>query len=119
MPGDSPVLQAPILSSTERPSKEAMPGPILPDEVTEYMAALNDYIDENPASSDLLQGVRGTVNLIPYNENPGLDFRRPSDGKIDTFASILRNRGVKVSVRKRKGHKILAACGQLRLRERG
>lgn len=66
-----------------------------------------------------LSGVRGTVNLIPYNENPGLPFRRPADAKVDTFARILRAGGQKVSVRKRKGHKILAACGQLRLREKG
>ncbi|MEE2711414.1 MAG: 23S rRNA (adenine(2503)-C(2))-methyltransferase RlmN [Planctomycetota bacterium] len=68
--------------------------------------------------ADLLKGVRCTVNLIPYNENPGLPFRRPTPGSIDRFEAILRSRRIKVAVRKRKGHEILAACGQLRLRER-
>ena len=68
--------------------------------------------------ADLLKGVRCTVNLIPYNENPGLSFRRPTPGAIDRFEAILRSRRIKVAVRKRKGHKILAACGQLRLRAR-
>ncbi len=62
-----------------------------------------------------LKGVRGTVNLIPYNENPGFTWRRPSPAAVDMFAEILRAGGLKVSVRKRKGHRILAACGQLRL----
>lgn len=65
----------------------------------------------------VLRGVRGTINLIPYNENPGLAFRRPSPETVDRFAESLRAGGLKVSVRKRKGHRILAACGQLRLRE--
>lgn len=63
----------------------------------------------------LLEGVQGTVNLIPYNENPGLPFHRPEPRAVDTFARILRHGGLKVSVRKRKGNDILAACGQLRL----
>jgi 23S rRNA (adenine2503-C2)-methyltransferase len=64
----------------------------------------------------LLRGVRGTVNLIPYNEVQETGFRRPSDATIDAFADVLRSRGVKTTVRKRKGHDIAAACGQLRLR---
>ncbi len=66
--------------------------------------------------ADLLKGVRCTVNLIPYNEVPSLSFRRPSPASIDRFEAILRSRRIKVAVRKRKGHRILAACGQLRLR---
>lgn len=65
----------------------------------------------------LLKGTRGTTNLIPYNEVPETAFRRPSDATIDAFAEILRRRGIKTTVRKRKGHDIAAACGQLRLRE--
>ena len=62
-----------------------------------------------------LAGVRGTVNLIPYNEIPGFPWRRPNPEAVDGFAETLRAGGLKVSVRKRKGHRILAACGQLRL----
>ena len=87
-------------------------------EVTfEYV--LLDEVNESPDHAkelaDRLRGVRGTVNLIPYNENPGLGFQRPSPSTVDRFAELLRQRGLKVSVRKRKGNSILAACGQLRL----
>jgi 23S rRNA (adenine2503-C2)-methyltransferase len=65
----------------------------------------------------LLRGVRGTVNLIPFNVVPEQPFRRPSDAVIDAFAARLRAGGIKTTVRKRKGHDIAAACGQLRLRD--
>jgi 23S rRNA (adenine2503-C2)-methyltransferase len=70
------------------------------------------------ALAELLRGVRGTVNVIPFNEVPEQPFRRPSDRVIDAFSDDLRARGLKVTVRKRKGHDIAAACGQLRLREK-
>jgi 23S rRNA (adenine2503-C2)-methyltransferase len=65
----------------------------------------------------LLKGVRGTVNLIPYNVVDEQPYRRPSDRAIDAFEGILREAGIKTTTRKRKGHDIAAACGQLRLRE--
>jgi 23S rRNA (adenine2503-C2)-methyltransferase len=65
----------------------------------------------------LLRGVQATTNLIPFNEVPEVGFRRPSDRDVDAFAAVLRRSGVKTTVRKRKGHDIAAACGQLRLRE--
>lgn len=65
----------------------------------------------------LMRGVRGTVNLIPFNAVPEQPFFRPSDDHIDAFADLLRMRGVKTTVRKRKGHDIAAACGQLRMRD--
>lgn len=87
-------------------------------EVTfEYV--LLDGVNAGPKEASelvrVLRGVRGTINLIPYNENPGLPFKRPSPESVDRFADQLRRGGLRVSVRKRKGHKILAACGQLRL----
>jgi 23S rRNA (adenine2503-C2)-methyltransferase len=65
----------------------------------------------------LLRGVQATTNLIPFNEVPEVQFRRPSDRDVDAFAAVLRRHGIKTTVRKRKGHDIAAACGQLRLRE--
>jgi 23S rRNA (adenine2503-C2)-methyltransferase len=65
----------------------------------------------------LLAGVQATTNLIPFNEVPEVPFRRPSDRDVAAFAEVLRRRGVKTTVRRRKGHDIAAACGQLRLRE--
>ena len=80
------------------------------------LAGVNDGEAQARRLAVLLRGVRCTVNLIPYNENPGLPYGRPSDTAVDRFASNLRRSGLKVTVRKQKGDRILAACGQLRLR---
>lgn len=56
------------------------------------------------------------VNLIPFNEVAGLPYRRPTDAALGEFVRILRDAGLAVKVRKRKGAEIDAACGQLRRR---
>ena len=91
-------------------------------EVTfEYV--LLDGVNASPSQAfrlaERLRGVRCTLNLIPYNENPGLPYRRPNPRQVDHFAQILRDRRVKVTVRKQKGDAISAACGQLRRRAQG
>ena len=58
--------------------------------------------------------LRGTVNLIRYNEVEGLPFTRPETQAMLTFQSILRNAGIVAHVRKSRGRDIDAACGQLR-----
>lgn len=54
------------------------------------------------------------VNLIPFNEVSGLPYRRPSDPALAVFVTELKEAGISVKVRKRKGADIDAACGQLR-----
>src|SRR5437660_738381 len=54
------------------------------------------------------------VNLIPFNDVPGLPYRRPAEAALTTFVDTLRHLGISVKVRKRKGSEIDAACGQLR-----
>ena len=83
------------------------------------LAGVNASPEHARCLSRLIAGVRGTVNLIPYNANPGMPFARPGSRDVDIFAEILRAAGIKVSVRKQKGDPILAACGQLRLRAKG
>ena len=61
----------------------------------------------------LLAGVRAKINLIPLNEAPGIPYRRPSDACVDSFARILAQHHLTVSVRKSRGRDIRAACGQL------
>ncbi len=56
------------------------------------------------------------INLIPYNPHDGAPFTRPTDGAVDTFQRILIDCGIeKVMVRRPRGDRILAACGQLAL----
>jgi 23S rRNA (adenine2503-C2)-methyltransferase len=47
------------------------------------------------------------------NAAPGIPFDRPSDATVDSFARIVAEKGVAVSVRKSRGRDIRAACGQL------
>ena len=44
----------------------------------------------------------------------GLPYRRPTQEALTAFVERLRQGGVTVKVRKRKGSEIDAACGQLR-----
>jgi 23S rRNA (adenine2503-C2)-methyltransferase len=77
---------------------------------------VNDRPADAHALARLLAARRAHVNLIPYNPVPGLSFDRPDPEAIDQFVTILRDRGVSVTVRKTKGRAIDAACGQLRRR---
>ena len=62
----------------------------------------------------LLGGRAALVNIIPYNAVAGLPYREPSQGSRERFLDVLRQAGVNVQVRRRKGARIDAACGQLR-----
>jgi 23S rRNA (adenine2503-C2)-methyltransferase len=56
------------------------------------------------------------VNLIPWN--PGaLPFKESSEKSIEQFRRILIERGVPAFVRYSRGRDVMAACGQLALKE--
>jgi len=80
------------------------------------LRGINDGAQQARALGQLLRGRRAHVNLIPFNEVPGLPYRRPTDAALAEFQRLLRAHGVSVTVRKRKGSEIQAACGQLRRR---
>lgn len=77
---------------------------------------VNDRRDHAQELARLLQGRHAHINLIPFNEVEGLPYRRPTDDALVAFVSCLRQAGLSVKVRKRKGSEIDAACGQLRRR---
>ena len=74
---------------------------------------VNDTPDDARRLVRLLGSIRCKVNLIPLNEAAGIEFARPPDDRVNTFARILANAGLTVSVRKSRGRDIRAACGQL------
>ncbi|MCC7185095.1 MAG: 23S rRNA (adenine(2503)-C(2))-methyltransferase RlmN [Acidobacteria bacterium] len=74
---------------------------------------VNDTPDDARRLARMLDGIQGKVNLLPLNEAEGITFTRPSDERVNTFARILSEHGVTVSVRKSRGRDIRAACGQL------
>jgi 23S rRNA (adenine2503-C2)-methyltransferase len=78
------------------------------------LGGVNDRIDHAKELARLLAGRKSHVNLIPWNDVEGLQYRRPKDEDLSRFIDILHRSGVSVKVRKRKGSEIDAACGQLR-----
>lgn len=77
------------------------------------MAGFNDSLEDARRLMRLLNGIRAKVNLIPYNENPQRDIRRPSAETVKAFQHHLVSRGMQCSVRTTRGIDISAACGQL------
>lgn len=78
------------------------------------LGGLNDQETHARQLAERLRGRKAHVNLIPWNNVPGLPYRRPHDADVTSFCHVLRQAGISVKVRKRKGSEIDAACGQLR-----
>ncbi len=74
---------------------------------------VNDSAADAQRLIKLVRGLRAKVNLIPLNEHPGANFRRPHDAAVSRFADILAHGRVTVTVRRSRGDDIYAACGQL------
>ena len=74
---------------------------------------INDGIRDARSLIRLLRNIPSKINLIPYNEHPDLPYRRPEDEKIEAFFSYLLESHHTVVIRKSRGQKILAGCGQL------
>ncbi len=76
---------------------------------------VNDQLDQAIELAKLARRLEAKVNLIPYNTVQGLNWKRPSQTRQQTFFRVLRKCGVDATIRREKGHDIDAACGQLRL----
>jgi len=77
------------------------------------LADVNDQPHDARRLVQLLKGIRCKINLIPFNEFPGSQFRRPSQQSVLLFQSLLRDADLDVFVRKSRGQDVLGACGQL------
>ena len=76
-------------------------------------AGVNDSPAQARQLARLLHGIPAKVNLIPYNANPRLPFRRPDEAAIEKFRAVLLEKGLTVVTRWSKGEEIRSACGQL------
>ncbi|MDM4765787.1 RNA methyltransferase [Pelomonas sp. SE-A7] len=77
---------------------------------------INDGDDELDGIVALLKGKYGVLNMIPYNTNPDMPFRRPSWDKARDIARRLHQRGVLTKLRDSAGQDVDGGCGQLRAR---
>lgn len=80
------------------------------------LEGVNDQPIHAKKLAALLRGKTALLNVIPYNPVQGLPFRTPSRQAQRRFEAILRQAGVNVYFRERRGASIQAACGQLRRR---
>ncbi|MBQ8892397.1 MAG: 23S rRNA (adenine(2503)-C(2))-methyltransferase RlmN [Bacilli bacterium] len=77
-----------------------------------------DKVNDNPSDAmelaKLLKGLNCYVNLIPYNETSGIEYKRSSKTRILEFYDTLKKNNINVTIRREFGSKISAACGQLK-----
>ncbi|MDO4749914.1 MAG: 23S rRNA (adenine(2503)-C(2))-methyltransferase RlmN [Eubacteriales bacterium] len=82
--------------------------------------AMIDGVNDSEAQARLLAGrmkeIGGHVNLIPLNQVEEREFRPSRPENVRRFQQILQDSGVNVTVRRRLGGDLDAACGQLRRR---
>ena len=86
-----------------------------------YEYVLLRGVNDSPAHARqlarLLRDTRAKVNLIPLNPAAEIPFEAPAPEAVEVFAGILADAHVTVSVRRPRGQDILAACGQLHLKD--
>lgn len=77
------------------------------------LKGFNDADEDAHRLVKLLKGIPAKVNLIPYNENPGLGFKSPEEQRAEEFREILAQGHVAAYIRQNRGRDIAGACGQL------
>ncbi len=78
------------------------------------LAGVNDLPQHAIELAKCLRGFQSHVNLIPYNPIAEADYQRPNRQQIETFADLLQQHKIAVSIRYSRGLEANAACGQLR-----
>lgn len=77
------------------------------------LGGVNDTDADLERLPRLLRGIPVKVNLIPYNNNAGLNFNPPLRTVVAHWQETLLSKGINATVRWSKGEDIAAACGQL------
>ena len=83
------------------------------------LGGVNDTLDDARRLLRLISDIPNKVNLIPFNEHEGCNFKAPTRAAIDAFHKYLVDRHVTVITRDSRGSDISAACGQLKGRLKG
>jgi 23S rRNA (adenine2503-C2)-methyltransferase len=81
------------------------------------LSGVNDKPEDARRVARLMADLgRVKVNLIPWN--PGsLPYKEPSEESIERFHKILLEKGIPAFTRYSRGRDVMAACGQLALKE--
>lgn len=84
-------------------------------QITYEYALMDGFNDRDVDINGLVKLLRGSqnhLNLISLNEIRGVVFKESTH--LDSFFRELENRGINVTMRRKMGREIDAACGQLR-----
>jgi 23S rRNA (adenine2503-C2)-methyltransferase len=82
------------------------------------LGGINTRSEDAASIAEFAQGLDTVINLIPWNPVDGLHFEgkpltEPDGKEIENFKRMLVKRGLKVTLRLRKGRGVTGACGQL------
>lgn len=77
------------------------------------LSGKNTSIESARNMVNFARGLNVYINLIPWNEVEGLDFKTPTHAECKKFSDYLVTQGLNVNLRVRRGEKIGGACGQL------
>jgi 23S rRNA (adenine2503-C2)-methyltransferase len=86
------------------------------DRVTFEYILIKDFNDTKEDAHrlvKLVQGIPCKINLLAYNENPYVPYKRPDEDVVLAFQSILLAHNLTATYRRSRGRDIAAACGQL------
>ena len=75
----------------------------------------NDSDEDAKRLVKLMRGIPSKINLLAYNENPFIDFKRPQEERVLKFQNILLKNHLTATYRRSRGRDVAAACGQLRI----
>ena len=78
------------------------------------VSGVNDSVESAKKLGSLLKGMLCHINLIPVNEVKETGCKESSPADVKRFAATLEKMGFAVTVRRKLGSDIDAACGQLR-----
>ena len=81
------------------------------------LKGINDTNNCAHQLANLLKGMNVYVNLIGYNETNNIEYKASNNDTIMKFYDTLKKDGINVTIRRKFGNKISAACGQLRSKE--
>lgn len=87
--------------------------------ITFEYALINGINDRRESAEELSKKLKGMlchVNLIPLNYVEKAGFSGSSAESLEVFKSVLRRNNITVTVRRKLGSDIDAACGQLRIK---
>ena len=78
------------------------------------LEGVNDTKEDAHRLVRLLQGLPSKVNLIPFNNWTGSQYKRSSLDRIKAFRDIIIKSRLPSPIRRPRGEDIMAACGQLK-----